>query len=94
MSYDLIEITLNRVGEQLPDRLSPSLGYGSTSSSNAEHYLNRVEDCCRRAVIAEDVDQCSHWLEAATRWFSLAREQGNPSFSAQAASRLSFSSAS
>jgi len=43
MSYDLIEITLNRVGEQLPDRLSPSLGYGSTSSSNAERYLNRVE---------------------------------------------------
>jgi len=77
MSYDLIEITLNRVGEQLPDRLSPSLGYGSTSSSNAERYLNRVEDCSRRAVIAEDVDQCSHWLEAAARWFSLAREQGN-----------------
>jgi hypothetical protein len=94
MSYDLIESTLIRLGEQMPERLSPSLGYGGTSSSNAERYLNRVEDCCRRAVIAEDVDQCSHWPEAAARWFSLAREQASPSFSAQAASRLSFSSAS
>jgi hypothetical protein len=63
-------------------------------SSNAECYRNRAKDCCRKAVIAEDVDQRSHWLEAAARWFSLAREQGSPSFSAQAASRLSFSSAS
>ena len=45
MSYDLIESTLIRLGEQMPERLSPSLGYGGTSSSNAERYLNRVEDC-------------------------------------------------
>ena len=83
MSYDLIENTLNRVGEQLSDRLS-----------NSECYRNRAVDCCRKAVIAEDVDQRSHWLEAAARWSLLAREQASPSFSAQAASRLSFSSAS
>ena len=94
MSYDLIENTLNRVGEQLSDRLSPSLGYAGMSSSNSECYRNRAVDCCRKAVIAEDVDQRSHWLEAAARWSSAAREQASPSFSAQAASRLSFSSAS
>ena len=90
MSYDLIENTLIRVGEQLSDRLSPA----RMSSSNSECYRNRAVDCCRKAVIAEDVDQRSHWLEAAARWSSLAREQASPSFSAQAASRLSFSSAS
>ena len=79
MSYDLIENTLNRIGEQL-----------SMSSSNSECYRNRAVDCCRKAVIAEDVDQRSHWLEAAARWSSLAREQASPSFGAQAASRLSF----
>jgi hypothetical protein len=94
MSYDLIESTLIRLGEQMPEHLSPSLGYAGMSSSNAERYLKPAEDCCRRAVIAEDVEQCSHWLEAAARWFSLAREQRSQSFSAQAASRLSFSSAS
>jgi hypothetical protein len=41
--YDLIESTLNRVGEQLSDRLSPSLGYAGVSSSNAECYRNRAE---------------------------------------------------
>jgi len=94
MSYDLIESMLNRVGEQLSDRLSSSLGYAGTLSRNSECYRNRAQDCCRKAVIAEDVDQRSHWLEAAARWFSLAHEQASPSFSAQAASRLSFSSAS
>jgi len=24
----------------------------------------------------EDIDQRSHWLEAAARWYSLAREEG------------------
>jgi hypothetical protein len=67
MSYDLIESTLNRVGEQLSDRLSPSLGYAGVSSSNAECYRNRAEGLCRKAVIVEDVDQRSHWLEAAAR---------------------------
>jgi hypothetical protein len=66
MSYDLIENTLNRVGEQL-----------SMSSTNSECYRTRAVDCCRKAVIAEDVDQRSHWLEAAARWSSLAREHGS-----------------
>ena len=46
------------------------------SSSKPEYYRSRVEDCCLRAVIAEDVDHRSHWLEAAARWFSLARQEG------------------
>ena len=52
MSYDLIENTLIRVGEQLSDRSSPSLGYARMSSSNSECYRNRAVDCCRKAVIA------------------------------------------
>jgi hypothetical protein len=46
------------------------------TSSSAEYYRGRAKDCCRRAVIAEDVDQRSHWLEAASRWVSLARQAG------------------
>ena len=42
----------------------------------AKYYRKRVEDCCLRAVITEDVVQRSHWLEAAVRWLSLAREEG------------------
>jgi len=42
----------------------------------ANYYRKRVADCCLRAVINEDVVQRSHWLEAAARWFSLAREEG------------------
>ena len=34
------------------------------------------QDCCRKAVIVEDIDQRSHWLEAAARWYLLAREEG------------------
>ena len=83
MSYDLIENTLNLVGEQLSNRLSPSLGYAGMSGGS-ECYRNRALDCCRKAVIAEDVDQRSHWLEAAVRWSSAAREQASPSFNAQA----------
>ena len=40
------------------------------------YYRKRVTDCCLRAVINEDVGQRSHWLEAAARWLSLAREEG------------------
>jgi hypothetical protein len=43
---------------------------------DAKYYRNRVADCCGRAVITEDVVQRSHWLEAAARWLSLAREEG------------------
>ena len=42
----------------------------------ANYYRKRVADCCLRAVINEDVGQRSHWLEAAARWLSLAREEG------------------
>ena len=52
------------------------LSYEGMSSSNAEHYRARAEECCRKAILAEDVDKRSHWLEAAARWFSLGREEG------------------
>jgi len=45
-------------------------------TSGSEEYRGRAKDCCRRAVIAEDVDQRSRWLEAAARWVSLARKEG------------------
>jgi hypothetical protein len=52
-----------------------SLGYAVMSSS-AEYYRGLAKDCCRKAVKAEDVDQRTHWLEAAARWVSLARQEG------------------
>ena len=45
-------------------------------STNARDYRRRAKDCCRKAVIVEDIDQRSHWLEAAARWYLLAREEG------------------
>jgi predicted dienelactone hydrolase len=53
-----------------------SLGYAVMASSSAECYRSRAKDCCRKAVIAEDIDQRTHWLEAAARWVSLARQEG------------------
>ena len=44
--------------------------------SRAEYYRGRAEDCCRSAIRAESVDRRLHWLEAAARWISLAREEG------------------
>jgi hypothetical protein len=44
--------------------------------SRAEYYRGRAEDCCRSAITAESVDRRLHWLEAAARWISLAREEG------------------
>jgi hypothetical protein len=35
MSYDLIELTLNRLGEQLPERLSPCLESHQTDRRSA-----------------------------------------------------------
>ena len=52
------------------------LSYAVMASSSAEYYRGRAKDCCRRAVITEDVDQRTHWLEAAARWVSLARHEG------------------
>jgi hypothetical protein len=46
------------------------------SPSSAEHYRGRAEDCCRNAIISENVERRLHWLEAAARWISLARQEG------------------
>jgi hypothetical protein len=53
-------------------RLAGTLG--ADPSAVAKEYRRRAKDCCRKAVIVEDIDQRSHWLEAAARWYSLARE--------------------
>ena len=53
-----------------------ALGYAGMMATNARDYRRRAKDCCRKAVIVEDIDQRSHWLEAAARWYSLAREEG------------------
>ena len=50
--------------------------YIGMSPQKVDHYRKRAEECCRRALIAEDVDQASHWLEAAARWLSLGRQEG------------------
>ena len=53
-----------------------ALGYAGMMSTNARDYRRRAKDCCRKAVIAEDIDQRTHSLEAAARWVSLARQEG------------------
>jgi hypothetical protein len=40
-----------------------------------EFYRAQAKECCRMAVIVEDVDRRVHWLDAAARWFSFGREQ-------------------
>jgi len=55
-------------------RLAGTLG--ADQSAVAKEYRRRAKDCCRKAVIVEDIDQRSHWLEAAARWYLLAREEG------------------
>ena len=52
------------------------LSYSGMSSSDAEYYRGQAEDCCRKAILAEELDQRTHWLEAAARWLSLGRQEG------------------
>jgi hypothetical protein len=44
--------------------------------SKAEFYRRQAETCCHKATTAEDVERRLHWLEAAARWISFAREEG------------------
>jgi hypothetical protein len=55
-----------------------------------EYYRHRAEECCCNAIRAEDIERRLHWLEAAARWLSLARQQrvlepreGQASFAAE-----------
>jgi hypothetical protein len=52
---------------------SPVIGM---SPSKAEWYRGCAEDCCRKAIMAEDITRRLHWLEAAARWVSFARQEG------------------
>ena len=45
------------------------------SPTKAEWYRGRAEDFRRKAIIAEDKRRRLHWLEAASRWIRLAREE-------------------
>ena len=66
-----------------------ALGYAGMMYTNARDYRRRAKDCCRKAVILENIDQRSHWLEAAARWYSLAREEGTCHLKHQARTRRS-----
>jgi hypothetical protein len=48
---------------------------GMSSSRKPNHYRARAEECCLKAILAEDVEQRTHWLEAAARWLSLGRQE-------------------
>ena len=73
-----MSITCRRQPHNLPilRLVDLSLGYAVMASRSAECYRSRAKDCCRKAVIAEDIDQRTHSLEAAARWVSLARQEG------------------
>jgi len=47
MSYDIIELTLTRLGEQLPERLSPCL---------ESHQTDRRSDKIRSGISRQSVD--------------------------------------
>jgi hypothetical protein len=44
-------------------------------SSKVGHYRVRAEECCLNAVKVEDNSRRIHWLEAASRWVALGREE-------------------
>ena len=45
-------------------------------SSTADHYRGLAKECCLNAVLAEDINRRTHWLEAAARWVALGQESG------------------
>jgi hypothetical protein len=45
-------------------------------SSNADHFREQARECCLNAVLADDIDRGTHWLEAAARWLALGRPEG------------------
>ena len=51
MSYDIIELTLTRLGEQLPERLSPCLESHQTDrrSDKIRSGISRQSDACTTA---------------------------------------------
>ena len=45
-------------------------------SSKFGHYRVCAEECCLNAVKVEDNSRRIHWLEAASRWVTLGRQEG------------------
>jgi hypothetical protein len=44
-------------------------------SNRVDCYRVRSEECCIAAVRADDNNRRIHWLEAATRWVALSRQE-------------------
>ena len=45
-------------------------------SGTREYYCQQAQECCLNALLAEESDRCTHWLEAAARWVALGRQEG------------------
>jgi hypothetical protein len=45
-------------------------------SSAPDHFREQAKECCLNAVLADDIDRGTHWLEAAARWLALGRHEG------------------
>jgi hypothetical protein len=45
-------------------------------SRKADHYRGQAKECCLNAVLADDIDLRTHWLEAAERWLTFGRQEG------------------
>jgi hypothetical protein len=52
------------------------VGSYSRMSSSADHVREQARECCLNAVLADDIDRGTHWLEAAARWLALGRPEG------------------
>src|SRR6266508_5747448 len=52
------------------------LGSYSCMSSKFGHYRVCAEECCLNAVKVEGNSRRIHWLEAASRWVTLGRQEG------------------
>jgi hypothetical protein len=57
MSYDLIELTLNRLGEQLPERLSPCL-----ESHQTDRRSDKIRSRISRQSANTSRDVSAGWL--------------------------------
>jgi hypothetical protein len=45
-------------------------------SSKADYYRGQAKEWCLNAVLADNIDRRSHWLEAAERWLTFSRQEG------------------
>jgi hypothetical protein len=60
MSYDSIELTLSRVGEQLPDRLSPSFKPRRADVAGRCPTPKAIKRDCDEPALRDGVDNPTH----------------------------------